>query len=55
MRSTIGTTTAASGRSTRGKYTFVTSWRLFARLMLEFISDETKYCIGSTPATTSTA
>ena len=36
----------------RGKYTFVTSCRFESRLMLESVSAEAKYCIGSTPATT---
>ncbi len=52
MKSIIGTMTAASGRSARGKYTFVTSWRFAARLRLEPVSDDAKYCIGSTPAIT---
>ena len=38
----------------RGKYTLVTSGRLAARLMLEPVNAEAKYCIGSTPAMTST-
>ena len=52
MKSIIGTMTAASGRSARGKYTFVTSWRFAARLRLDPVSDDAKYCIGSTPAIT---
>ena len=46
--------TAASGSSVRGKYTFVTRLRFAARLMLDPVSAEAKYCIGSTPASTST-
>ena len=49
-KSTNGTMTAASGSSVRGKYTFVTSLRFAARLMLDPVSAEAKYCIGSTPA-----
>ena len=51
-KSRSGTVTAASGSSVRGKYTFVTSWRFESRLMLERVSAEAKYCIGSTPAMT---
>src|SRR4051812_5446682 len=50
IRSTIGTITAASGSSTRGKYTFVTSARFATRAVLDSASAEAKYCIGTMPA-----
>ena len=51
-KSTSGTQTPPSGSSVRGKYTFVTSGRFASRLMLDSVSADAKYCIGSTPATT---
>ena len=54
MKSTSGTRTAASGSSVRGKYTFVTRLRFAARLMLEVVRADAKYCIGRTLAITST-
>src|SRR5438105_1779667 len=52
-RSTSGTSTAANGRSTRGKYTLLTSGKFTTRLVLEPVSEDAKYCIGSTPPMTS--
>ena len=51
-KSTSGTHTPPSGRSVRGKYTFVTSGRFESRLRLARLRADAKYCIGSTPATT---
>src|SRR5713226_5323808 len=52
-KSTTGVNTADNGNMTRGKYTFVTRLAFETRLMLEPLSEEVKYCIGSRPAYTS--
>src|SRR3954452_4598958 len=48
-KSTSGTSTPAIGRSSRGKYTFVTRGTLGTTDALAVFSDAEKYCQASTP------
>ena len=46
--------TAPRGIRTLGKYTFVTRFTFETMLALALVSDDVKYCIGSSPERTRT-